>query len=213
MSFQAISRQFGGEVQCKKSAWPDLTFWWCKLALSWALQRWWWCLLSAVYKEHNGARGPTRTQAQCVMLVITMSTNGAPEWGDTHCQGLTSLGQTWGLAMLTSMSTLPHSEWPRNWPHLTPDTSQWGLTWHLARALLPHSPLLVSALCWVKDTCKWRPASGEKKTDNFKHFQAVTFQSPPLNLTFGHFKNNIHKVFDFLEWSFLMVKHKIIIRI
>ena len=26
MSFQAISRQFGGEVQCKKSAWPDLTF-------------------------------------------------------------------------------------------------------------------------------------------------------------------------------------------
>ena len=51
-------------------------------------------VVSAVYKEHNGARGPTRTQAQCVMLVITMYTNGAPEWGDTHCQGLTSLGQT-----------------------------------------------------------------------------------------------------------------------
>ena len=156
MSFQAISRQFGGEVQCKKSAWPDLTFWWCKLALSWALQRWWWCLLSAVYKEHNGARGPTRTQAQCVMLVITMSTNGAPEWGDTHCQGLTSLGQTWGLAMLTSMFTLPHSEWPRT-----------DLTWHLtvtsdlARALLPHSPpasqrsLLGQGHLQV-ETCKWR---------------------------------------------------------
>lgn len=104
------------------------------------------------------------------------------------------------------------SQWvTSDWPHLTPHTEVWPGTWPEPCCLT--LPLLVSALCWVKDTCKWRPASGEKKTDNFKHFQAVTFQSPPLNLTFGHFKNNIHKVFDFLEWSFLMVKHKIIIRI
>ena len=102
------------------------------------------------------------------------------------------------------------SQWvTSDWPHLTPHIE----VRHLAWALLPHSPpasqrsLLGQGHLQV-ETCKWR-----KKTDNFKHFQAVTFQSPQLNLTFGHFKNNIHKVFDFLEWSFLMVKHKIIIRI
>ena len=54
------------------------------------------------------------------------------------------------------------SQWvTSDWPHLTPHTEVWPGTWPEPCCLT--LPLLVSALCWVKDTCKWRPASGEKK--------------------------------------------------